>query len=224
MNNWRYFYMEQNQFEGLEEVEQEERIIPDDKPELKEYEKLLLAEHYRKLQERARKLIEFGCFNQEQVKTVDFSRLTQVPGPKFKGLYSLYQNIETLELVFVCPLVENNIGDEKEERKGMTPYAYDLIVIEHMDEETFQMVKQAAKNNIHTGVKTLYVLSIIIYLFVVALGLFAFGYYYFNNEKQGVGLAFAYALVETSPFAASSVIGLFLLVLATIKYKSYKEQ
>ena len=32
--------MEQNQFEGLEEVEQEETLIPEKAPELKEYEKL----------------------------------------------------------------------------------------------------------------------------------------------------------------------------------------
>ena len=55
--------MEQNQFEGLEEVEQEETLIPDDQKELKEYEKLLLAENNRELTEKAINLVNAGCFN-----------------------------------------------------------------------------------------------------------------------------------------------------------------
>ena len=57
--------MEQNQFEGLDAIEQEEVKI-NLKPELKEYEKLLLAEQERQLVEKARTLLSYGCFEQRK--------------------------------------------------------------------------------------------------------------------------------------------------------------
>ena len=113
--------MEQNQFEGLEEVEQEETLIPDNQKELKEYEKLLLAENNRELTEKAINLVNAGCFNQVEEPVIDFSKYTRIEtGRKFRGLYNLYQNNETMELVFICPLVENNKGDV-DEKKNMAP-------------------------------------------------------------------------------------------------------
>ena len=113
--------MEQNQFEGLEEVEQEETLIPDNQKELKEYEKLLLAENNRELAEKAIHLVNAGSFNHVEEPVIDFSKYTRIEMKrKFRGLYNLYQNNETMELVFICPLVENNKGDV-DEKKNMAP-------------------------------------------------------------------------------------------------------
>lgn len=215
--------MEQNQFDGLEEIEQEENNIPEEKPE-KEYVKLLLAEHNRVLNERAFKLVKFGCFEQKEVKEINFENYTKIPGKKLKGIYDLYQNNETLELVFICPLVENNIGDEKEQ-KNLTPYAYDCIITEHMDEETFMMVSKAAKNNITTAADVLYVIAIVAYLVVAVLGLFCWGYYFFTNvDKYDLAIVIYYASIQSAPFMVSDVLGLFLLVLARIKMIDYKDK
>ena len=69
--------MEQNRFDGLEEIETENNYIPE-KKEKKEYEKLLGFERARLDYEKATSLIKFGCFKQEEKPTVDFSRLEKV--------------------------------------------------------------------------------------------------------------------------------------------------
>lgn len=215
--------MEQNQFDGLEEVEQEENLIPEEAPKMKEYEKLLLAENNRQLHEKAITLIRFGCFEQKEQKEIDFDQYTKIAGPKYRGLYDLYQNNETMELVFICPLVENNVGDDKEERKNMLPYAYDTIIIEHMDQETYELVTKAAKNNIRTSVSVLYYLSIIMYCVVAAVGLLCWLYYFITNaDDYGFMVGLTYACVQCAPFMAGEVLGLIGLVLATIKYRAYK--
>ena len=216
--------MEQNQFEGLEEVEQDENLIPESKPELKEYEKLLLVENNRQLAEKAVNLVKAGCFNQHEEPTIDFSKYTRIDmAKKYKGLYNLYQNMETMELVFICPLVENNKGDV-EEKKNMAPYAYDCITTEAMDEETYQMVLHAAKNNIGGFIPALRIVAYVIYLlFAVLGGIVWFSYfisYVDTNFVQTIGVACLYA----SGFIAGDIIALPLLFLMEIKYRRYKEQ
>jgi hypothetical protein len=65
--------MEQNLFERLEGVEQDENLIPEAAPELKEYEKLLLVENNRQLAEKAENLVKSVCFTQKEEPTIDFS-------------------------------------------------------------------------------------------------------------------------------------------------------
>ena len=78
-------------------------------------------------------MVNAGCFNQVEEPVIDFSKYTRIEtGRKFRGLYNLYQNNETMELVFICPLVENNKGDV-DEKKNMAPYAYDCIITEAMN-------------------------------------------------------------------------------------------
>ena len=131
--------MQQNQFDLLEEVEKDIEVDPKEVKKLKEYEKLLILERNRKDFEKAKSLIKFGCFEQKNETTIDFSKLELIDTPKkYRGLYQLYRDLETMQLLFVCPLVENNKGDI-DERKDLKPYAYDVIYIENMDNENIEL-------------------------------------------------------------------------------------
>ncbi len=215
--------MEQNQFDELEPVE----VTTDNKEkekELKEYEKLLLAEADRKLREKAESLVNMGCFNQVQESVIDFNDYTFINyGKKYKGRYSLYQNKNTMELVFICPLVENNKGDVDED-KTMKPYAYDCIYTELMDEETYQAVCQAAKNNLSSKVKVLYNASFIVFFVMLAITFFIFTYNIITASANGFLSAIASAFYYTVTYFAIDTIMLPLLVLISIKYKKYKDQ
>ena len=214
--------MEQNNFEELEAVEVEEAVNTE--PQLKEYEKLLIAEANREDYEKAVNLVKFGCFEQKQLQEVDFSVLEKIPAEKkFKGLYSLYRNLETMEMVFVCPLVENNKGDV-EENKDMKPYAYDCLIVEAVDNETYQMVCKAAKNNISNFTTVLYKGSFIAYAVLLAITCYTFIFNLISYYAQGLTTALALALFYSATFVAAAVISVPLLVLISIKYKKYKEQ
>ena len=218
--------MEQNQFDGLEEVEQEEGYTPTSAPELKEYEKLLLAENNRQLQEKALNLVKCGCFNQVKEPTLDFSKYTKIDmAKKYKGLYDLYQNNETMELVFICPLLENNKGDLENEVKDMAPYAYDCIITEAMDEETYQLVLHAAKNNISNLIPALRIISYVVYLAFAVIGAITWFVTFITLiDNQGFNTAISNSMLCSSGFIAGDVIALPLLFLMEIKYRKYKEQ
>ena len=63
---------------------------------------------------------------------------------KYKGLYQLYRNLDTLELLFICPLIENNKGSE-DEREDLKPYGYDVIYLDQMDDETNKVIDEYIK-------------------------------------------------------------------------------
>ena len=215
--------MEQNQFDELEPVEVEGKAETE-KPELKEYEKLLIAESNRKLREKAETLISIGCFNQIQEPVIDFNEYDHINyGNKYKGRYSLYQNKHSMELVFICPLVENNKGDV-DENKSMKPYAYDCIVIESMDDETYDAVCHAAKNNLSSSVKALYKASFIAFFVMLAITAFVFIFNLISTSSNGFMNAIASSFFYTATFFAIDVIMLPLLVLVSIRYKKYKDQ
>lgn len=216
--------MEQNNFELLDEIEQDIPAQSAEKPELKEYEKLLLAERDRKDYEKALSLVKFGCFEQKEEATLDFNTLELVATPKkFKGLYSLYRNMDTMQLMFVCPLVENNKGDV-DERKDMKPYAYDVIYLEVMDNETFEMVSKAAKNNLRTAVSFAYKTSIVMYFIYIALVVVNSVYIFFQTISNGVIAALTSVLYNEDVYFAGLLISTILLVLAMIKYRKYKAE
>ena len=216
--------MEQNKIDELEPVEVENTVNKEEK-QLKEYEKLLLAENNRELREKAETLVNIGCFNQVQIPVIDFNDYEHINyGNKYKGIYNLYQNKNTNELVFICPLVENNKGDVDEDR-SMKPYAYDCIVTEAMDDETYEAVCHAAKNNLSSSVKVLYKSSFITFFVMLALTLFVLIYNLVTlSSSNGFFAALAGALYYSAIFFAIDVIMLPLLVLISIKYKKYKDQ
>ncbi len=219
--------MEQNNFEELEPIEIDGKVTSE-KKELKEYEKLLLAEANRKLREKAETLVEIGCFDQRQETVIDFNEYDHIAyGTKFKGRYSLYQKKDSMELVFICPLVENNKGAE-DENKSMKPYAYDCIFVETMDDETYAAVLHAANNNLSSSVKHLYRASFACFFVILALSAFVFVYNFVSSATNATSFDFfsvlASALYYTGMYFAIDVILLPLLVLISIKYKKYKEQ
>lgn len=213
--------MEQNQFDGLEEIEQEE-VQLNLKPELKEYEKLLLAEQERQLVERARTLLSYGCFDQKEETVLDFKILSRLDAKKFKGKYDLYQNVETGELVWICPLTETN-----DDGKALKPYAYDCIIIDKMDDETYQEVIKAANHNLRSLASVCYKGGIISYIVLLVFTLLVFinniiGYFdsgSYNPFESIVG-----AINSTGVFFGFDVVIALVLVLVSIKYKKFKNQ
>ena len=144
---------------------------------------------------------------------------------KYKGLYDLYQNLETMELVFVCPLVEVDKAD-LDNTKEAKPYAYDCIVTDAVDEETYQLVTKAAKNNLSGVVSAFYIGANVAYFFLLAFTSLALIFsiiYGIDNTKQFIPtfLTIAY---YSGALVAASVITTPLMVLMNIKYKKYKDQ
>ena len=218
--------MEQNQFDLMEEPEQDLVYDTKPEPELKEFEKLLIAERNRKDYEKAVTLVKAGCLKQTEIKgSYDFSKLEKIETKKkFKGIYTLYRNVETMQLYFICPLVENNKGDDSA-KKDVKPYGYDVVELELMDDKTYEEVVKAANNNIHPVVGKVYVTSWVLYFVFVALCLTNFIYnliYYIDNGAGGT--AFLQALFAVSTYFLGFVIATPLLVLAKIKYDKYKNQ
>ena len=76
---------------------------------MKEYQKLLYEDVKRQQTEKAKTLVKLGFFEQKQEESFDSSEYNVMTyGKKFRGLYDLYQHKDTMEMVFVCPLVEDN--------------------------------------------------------------------------------------------------------------------
>ena len=221
------FKMEQNNFDELEPIEIDGKVAAEEKG-LKEYEKLLIAEADRKLREKAETLVNIGCFDQKQETVIDFNEYDHISyGTKYKGRYSLYQKKGAMDLVFICPLVENNKGAD-DENKSMKPYAYDCIYIETMDDETFAAVVHAANNNLSSSIKHLYRASFVCFFVMLALTAFVFIYNFvsstLNSTSFDLSGVLASAFYYTGTYFAVDVIMLPLLVLISIKYRKYKEQ
>lgn len=213
--------MEQNQFEGLEAIEQEEVKI-NLKPELKEYEKLLLAEQERQLVEKARALLSYGCFEQKEETVIDFTIYSKLETKKYKGKYDLYQNIETGDLVWICPLIEASDDEDKVKK----PYAYDCVIIDKMDEETYQEVIKAANHNLRNLASVCYKGGIIGYIVLLVFTLIVFIHsiiYYFDNGSTFFN-AIAGSINSTGVFFGFDVLIALVLVVVSIKFKKYKNQ
>ncbi len=218
--------MEQNQFDLLNEIEKDIEVKEEPKKELKEYEKLLLLERNRKDYNKALNLIKFGCFEQKQEATIDFNVLERITyKKKYKGLYELYRNVDTMQLQFICPLVEDNKGDV-DERKDLKPYAYDVIFLEIMDNETYEMVSKAAKNNIHNIVGFAYVSSFVLYFAHIIITLSMFIYNLIANSTQKVSFLnnLLSSVSSVVVYFISIIIAAPLLVLMMIKYRKYKAE
>ena len=217
--------MEQNQFDGLEEVELTDVKPVEEIKELKEYEKLLLEERYRADFEKAVNLIKFGCFQQKEETVVDFTKYEKIDNKKkYKGLYTLYRNTENMDLVFICPLIENNKGDV-DENKAMKPYAYDVLYLETVDEETYQILCKAAKNNLKSSFQILYKAAFICYFVAIAITIYLIIWSLINYSKTyDFAMTVAYAFTNSASFLIIDTLGLPLLLLMSIKYNKYKDQ
>ena len=216
--------MEQNQFEGLEEVEMAEVKNEAEVNTLKEYEKLLLAERDREDYEKALTLIKFGCFSQKEETTVDYTRLEKISSKKYKGLYTLYRDLDKMQLLFIAELVENNKGDE-DERKDLKPYAYDVIYLEAMDDETYKAVIHAGRNNVSTFISKLVIIADIAEILITVLAVIALigSAIVGSSSYEGFSLV-VYMLINSATFIVGASLGAALLVLMHIRFNKYKDQ
>ena len=204
--------METLKVEKEEEFELEEETKVEIKPSL-EYEKLLREERDRADSEKARNLVKFGCFNQKQESKLDFASYEKInQNKKFKGLYDLYRDLNTMELVFIAPLVEKG-----EAQPNKAPYAYDLIVTEYMDEETYNLVCHAAKNNLSNVVSVLYKATFISYFAFALLTLVLFVWNWIDSS-------FIAAAFAVGAYVSAAILGVPLLFLVAVKYRKYKER
>ena len=185
---------------------------------MKEFEKLLFEDFKRQECEKASLEVELGLFEQKEETTFDLSVYTQMSSKKYKRLYDLYRHNETGELVYVCPLVENNEGAE-DERKDMTPYAYDVLYLEYLDEETYEKVKKAGVHET-SKVPTLYVASWVAYFALIALNVAVL---IFTIIQTG-GFDFTTYMLVAGAILGSLVVSTCLLTLVSIKYHNYKDR
>ncbi|HIT50371.1 MAG TPA: hypothetical protein IAD46_05030 [Candidatus Pelethenecus faecipullorum] len=135
---------------------------------MKEFEKLLLEDTKRKITEKAKLEVQLGLFEQKKEVTFDLSNYTLMTyDKKYKGLYDLYQHNDTKALVFVCPLVENNKGDEGE-RPDLKPYAYDVLYLETLSIEQYEQVQAASAHENSSVIDLFYKIAFVLYF--VSLG------------------------------------------------------
>ena len=231
--------------------------------EPKEFEILLKKEEHRQLLMKAINLVKFGCFEQKTELKIDFSRMERIDSnKKFKGLYTLYRNIDTKQLCFVAALVENRVNDyfEKEEsvndnikeesigldatlddeikaeekRKeaeaeqnqinSATPYSYDVIYIDLMDDETYKKVMHAGRNNISSLLSILYIIAFVMVGVVVFGALFVLIYDLVKLESATFIERLYTAFVYMAPYLAGATVAVPTLILAKILYDKFRDK
>jgi hypothetical protein len=220
--------MEKNNVEQLQEQEMD-LVVETTEPVVKEYEKLLIAERDRKDYQKAINLIKFGCFEQKEEESIDFSQLQKVNAKKYKGVYELYRNVETFDLYYIAELVENNKGDV-DERPDLKPYAYDVIELDSMDEETYAHVYKSAKHNL-SGLPDLFIkLANVMYWVLIAVTFIIFTYVLIEGLKnnqfsiEALVSQLLNCLYTIMPLVGSIAVATPLMVLANIKYNNYKAE
>jgi hypothetical protein len=220
--------MEQNQFDGLEDIETQTIKPEDEIVHQKEYEKLLKLEEDRKNFEAASNLVKFGCFEQKEVlpQDLNFAKLEKSSyEKKYNASYDLYKDLETGQLLFILPLVENNQGDSNED-KSMKPYAYDVLFVEQMSEETYEKVLKAGRNNLNSFAKFLLVSSYVFAITNIVLSIFVFFgalIYQTTTTSSSVFASILTAFMYAAPLFAGVVISIPLVCVAYIQFKKYKE-
>lgn len=185
---------------------------------MKEYEKLLFEDTKRKENLKALDEVKLGLFEQKEEKEFDFSIYTKMTyHKKYKGLYDLYQNNDTMELVYVCPLVENNKGDSNE-RKDLAPYAYDCIYLEYLDSEAYELVRKAAIHEKTKLIDGFYYGSIVAYILLFIINIVNLVLCF----SSGTGFS-EFILLAGSIIGAQFIMTILLSILL-IHYRKFKAQ
>lgn len=185
---------------------------------MKEFEKLLLEDTKRKETEKALTEIRLGLFEQKEEPTIDFTKYTKMTyGKKYKGLYDLYQDNETFELAFICPLVENNKGDDNE-RLDLAPYAYDVLYLEYLTAEEYELVKKASVHEKSLLIDVLYRTSIIVYFLFVMIAIASVIAVTVNTKD------FNTLMLVCAPMVSTMALYTGVLPILLIQYRKYKGQ
>ena len=118
------------------------------------------------------------------------------------------------------------ISNSKDKDKVKKPYAYDCVIIDKMDEETYQEVIKAANHNLRSLASVCYKGGIIGYIVLLVFTVVVFinniiGYFDAGNTFFN---AIAGSINSTGVYFGFDVAIAFILVLVSIKYKKFKNQ
>ncbi|MDE7213877.1 MAG: hypothetical protein K2N42_04795, partial [Anaeroplasmataceae bacterium] len=104
------------------------------------------------------------------------------------------------------------------ERKDLTPYAYDCIYLEYLDEEAYHLVKQASVHEKSVLIDVFYWIAIVFYFVYLALTLGLTIYYIIEQQSLENLLILCGALWGG--------LGVYtgVLPLALIQYRKFKAQ
>ena len=180
-----------------------------------EYEKLLFEDTKRKETQKALTEIKLGLFEQKEEEKFDFSTYTKMTyGKKYKGLYDLYQNNETFQLVMVCPLIENNKNDYNE-RKDLEPYGYDCLYLEYLDQEAYALVLEAAIHERSFWINFFYYFAGVLYILGTTLALGASIYYIIQDS-------FLNSILICGGLWGGIIVSTILFPILLMKYRKFK--
>lgn len=192
-----------------------------------EYEKLLITEENRKQFNKATTMVKFGLFSQSEEPDFSFENLELLTlAKKFKGLYDLYENQITGELIFVNPLVENNAGDSEFEQK-LKPYAYDVIRIENVTDDEYSQILVAGAHEKSITIDSFYIVQIVFIILSAITTLVYTGYNIYSGISAGNGVGFAiFNSLFLSNFMLYVLLGIEIgiFTLTSIKYRQYKSE
>lgn len=137
---------------------------------MQQYERIILNENNRLDNIKAKRLIELGCFEQKEEKSVDLTALEEITfnGKLYKGVYKLYKNEEG-QMFFITPLTE----DDPDMDKKVEPYAYDVIAIENVDDETFEDLRHLGRQSSKRGFAKVLYIAQIVFIFITFVLLLA---------------------------------------------------
>ena len=162
---------------------------------MKEYEKILDLDKRINANDKAKKLVKLGCFEQKDVTDINFNDLADltVDDKLFKGLYRLYED-STGNLLYIQPLIE---ADDNGNVHGEAT-SFDVIYLETMSDETFLKVSHAKRKN--SGNIRYIVFFWILLIFLVFLLILDFS-------------ALVSSIVTSKDFFAAAQANLFFLLL-----------
>lgn len=135
------------------DITNEEQIEESVNTEPKEYQKLLFADEARLKVVKAKKLIQMGLFYQNKLKPeeINFNQLKKLEYAKKYKDHILYERVSDKTLFYILPLTEESKTGNK------TIYAYDVVELDNVDDETYEKLVNAHSHEGNTILSTLYV-------------------------------------------------------------------
>jgi hypothetical protein len=189
------------------DITNEEAISESVNEKPKEYQKLLFADEARLKVVKARKLISMGLFYQNKLKPeeINFNELKKLEYAKKYKDHTLYEKVSDGTLFYILPLVEESKDGDK------TTYAYDVVELDNVDEETYQKLVNAHSHEGNALLTSTYVcawvfsilavISLIYSVFYLVTGMGGTSYnfftalFYYNGSSLCICAVAAVALV-----------------------------
>lgn len=189
--------------------------VLENKPVVREYEKLLFQDASRLKGVKALKLVKMGCFEQykKSKNEIEFLKLRKLDGAKVYKDHVLYERIEDNAFFYIQAI--NEVTKSGEERI----YQYDVIEVDMVDDVTFEKLAKAHSHELNL----LPNICLIVAMVFACWGLFGIisGIIYYAGEGESfintMGKDIATAVIEFS-------VALSALCAAIIIKKNYEEK